>query len=154
MMKKNFYLIVAFLGYFNALFAAGDFTMMKPISVEIEMQSFNNVHVFSPNRIRLETGKLYKIRVFNNSNEKHYFSSKKFAESVFTRKVQILKDGKKIAEVKGIIAEVEVFPHSVIEWWVVPIRTGIFDDLHCHVKDVRTGKTHNQLGMNGVISIY
>tara|TARA_B100000900_G_C20293991_1_gene599333 strand:+ start:76 stop:540 length:465 start_codon:yes stop_codon:yes gene_type:complete len=154
MMKKKFYLIVAFLGYFNALFAAGDFTMMKPISVEIEMQSSNNVHVFSPNRIRLETGKLYKIRVFNNSNEKHYFSSKKFAESVFTRKVQILKDGKKIAEVKGIIAEVEVFPYSVIEWWVVPIRTGIFDDLHCHVKDVRTGKTHNQLGMNGVISIY
>ena len=154
MMKKNFYLIAAFLGYFNALFAAGDFTMMKPISVEIEMQSSNNVHVFSPNRIRLETGKLYKIRVFNNSNEKHYFSSKKFAKSVFTRKVQILKDGKKIAEVKGIIAEVEVFPHSVIKWWVVPIRTGIFDDLRCHVKDVRTGKTHNQLDMIGVISIY
>lgn len=153
-MKKNFYLIVAFLGYFNAVFAAGDFTRMKPISVEIEMKSSNNVHVFSPNRVRLETGKLYKIMLLNNSKEKHYFSSKKFAESVFTRKVQILRDGKKIAEVKGIIAEVEVFPFSVIEWWVVPIRTGKFDDLHCHVKDEKTGKTHNQLGMNGVISIY
>ena len=153
-MKKSFYLILAFLGYFNAVFAAGDFTRMKPISVEIEMKSSNNVHVFSPNRVRLETGKLYKIRLLNNSKEKHYFSSKKFAESVFTRKVQILRDGKKIAEVKGIIAEVEVFPFSVIEWWVVPIRTGKFDDLHCHVKDEKTGKTHNQLGMNGVISIY
>lgn len=94
-MKKNFYLIVAFLGYFNAVFAAGDFTRMKPISVEIEMKSSNNVHVFSPNRVRLETGKLYKIILLNNSKEKHYFSSKKFAESVFTRKVQILRDGKK-----------------------------------------------------------
>ena len=153
-MKKSFYLILAFLGYFNAVFAAGDFTRMKPISVEIEMKSSNNVHVFSPNRVRLETGKLYRIILLNNSKEKHYFSSKKFAESVFTRKVQILRDGKKIAEVKGIIAEVEVFPFSVIEWWVVPIRTGKFDDLHCHVKDEKTGKTHNQLGMNGVISIY
>ena len=154
MMKKNFYLIITFLGYFNTLFAAGDFTRMKPINVEIEMKSSNNVHVFSPNRIRLETGKLYKITLLNNSNQKHYFSSKKFAESVFTRKVQAINYGKKIAEVKGIIAEVEVFPQSVIEWWVVPIRTGVFEDLHCHVKDERTGKTHDQLGMSGVITIY
>ena len=85
-MKKNFYLIVVFLGYFNAVFAAGDFTRMKPISVEIEMKSSNNVHVFSPNRVRLETGKLYRIILLNNSKEKHYFSSKKFAESVLPEK--------------------------------------------------------------------
>ena len=34
------------------------------------------------------------------------FSSKKFAESVFTRKVQILKDGKKIAEVNKSLVKI------------------------------------------------
>ena len=40
---------------------------------------------------------------------------------------------KKIAEIKGLIREVEVFPFEKIEWWFVPIKTGVFDDLYCKI---------------------
>ena len=77
-----------------------------------------------------------------------------FAKAVFTRKVQVLKDGQKLAEVKGEVFEIEVFPGSVAEWWVVPLRTGEYNDLHCHVKDIKTGKKHSEMGMVGTIIVY
>jgi uncharacterized cupredoxin-like copper-binding protein len=118
------------------------------------MRSSVESHFFSPNSIRLETGRLYKIVLRNNSNVKHYFSSPKFSKAIFTRKVQVLKDGERIAEIKGNISDVEVFPMSIVEWWLVPIKTGEFDDLHCYVKDKKTGKTHSEMGMVGTIIVY
>ena len=69
-------------------------------------------------------------------------------------KVQVLKNGERIAEIKGNISDVEVFPKSIVEWWLVPIKTGEFDDLHCYVKDKKTGKTHLEMGMVGTIIVY
>ena len=37
------------------------------------------------------------------------------------------KNKNKIAEVKGIINEIEVYPNNEIEWWFIPIKTGIFE---------------------------
>ena len=54
---------------------------------------------------------------------------------------------------KGVINEVEVWPNQQIEWWFVPIKTGIFKDLHCNVLDKKTGKTHKKMGMEGNIVI-
>ena len=64
-----------------------------------------------------------------------------------------VKEGKKIAEIKGNITEVEVFPNNVIEWWFVPVKTGIFDDLKCKIKDKVSKKTHSKMGMVGTIVI-
>ena len=60
----------------------------------------------------------------------------------------------KIAEVKGDIKEVEVFPGQSLEWWFVPVKTGVFNDLFCNVKDKKTNLTHSEMGMTGTIKIY
>ena len=58
-----------------------------------------------------------------------------------------------MAEVKGNISEIEVFPNNEVEWWFVPIKTGEFDDLICSVKDLQTNKKHSEMGMVGKIII-
>ena len=148
----NFLWIVLF-SLFHNTYAAGDLTRQNPIEIKIDMKSSVESHFFSPSLIRLETSKLYKIVLKNSSNVKHYFSSPKFSKAVFTRKVQVLKNGKRIAEIKGNISDIEVFPKSLVEWWLVPIKTGEFDDLHCYVKDKKTGKAHSEMGMVGTIIV-
>ena len=152
--KQLNFLWVAFFSLFHNTYAAGDLTRQNPIEIKIDMKSSVESHFFSPSLIRLETSKLYKIVLQNNSDAKHYFRSPKFSKAVFTRKVQVLKNGERIAEIKGNISDVEVFPKSIVEWWLVPIKTGEFDDLHCYVKDKKTGKTHSEMGMVGTIIVY
>ena len=65
----------------------------------------------------------------------------------------MVKDGKRLAEIKGIIKDLEVFPKATLEWWLVPIQTGVFDDLHCHVMDKKARNTHEELGMSGKIVV-
>ena len=66
---------------------------------------------FVPDRIELETGRLYKLVLHNASPQKHYFSSDGLAGAVYTRKVQVLDQaGATLAEIKGAIREVEVYP--------------------------------------------
>ena len=89
----------------------------------------------------------------NISDSKHYFTSANFVNSIFTRKVQVLKDKKKVAEIKGYIKEVEVFPKNTVEWWFIPLKTGTFKDLFCKVFDKKTKKTHKEMGMVGTIII-
>ena len=59
----------------------------------------------------------------------------------------------KIAEIKGNINEVEIFPKNELEWWFVPIKTGKFNDLFCYLKDKKSGKSHAEMGMTGTIII-
>ena len=132
----------------------GDLTKQKPIEMNVQLNGeVGKVHFFSPNILTFKTGKLYKLKIRNTSKSKHYFSSQEFTKSIFTRKIQINKNDEKIAEVKGNIYEIEVFPDNVIEWWFVPIKTGEFDDLICSVKDSETNKKHSEMGMVGKIII-
>ena len=110
-------------------------------------------HFYEPNELVFKTGKLYKLIIKNDSDSKHYFSSTSFARSIFTRKIQISIEDKKIAEVKGIINNIEVWPNHQLEWWFVPIKTGVFKDLHCNVKDSKTDLSHSKMGMVGTIII-
>jgi uncharacterized cupredoxin-like copper-binding protein len=75
---------------------------------------------------------------------------------VFTRKVQVtqIQDGKPVtlAEFKGAIREVEVYPGQSAEWWLVPIAAGRAGDLRCEVK-TSDGKSHAELGMTGEIVV-
>ena len=132
----------------------GDLTKQKPIEMNVELKGeVGKVHFFSPNILIFKTGKLYKLKIINTSKSKHYFSSHNFSQSIFTRKIQINKNDEKIAEVKGNIHEIEVFPDNLIEWWFVPIKTGEFDDLMCSIKDSVTNKKHSEMGMLGKIII-
>ncbi|MFL6937094.1 MAG: hypothetical protein ACJ8EJ_20825, partial [Xanthobacteraceae bacterium] len=103
-----------------------------------------------------ETGKLYKLVLKNPSSDPHYFTSHRFTQLIYTRKVQVVqqRDGKTVtlAEFKGAIREIEVYPGEVAEWWFVPVATGRIDDLRCGIVD-KGGKSHADHGMVGEIVI-
>ena len=155
MSKINFLLLIFLtLNIQLKIYAKGDLTRQNPVEIEVKMLGkLGEKHFFSPSNIRLETGVLYKIKLINNSSSKHYFSSPLFSDAIFTRKIQVNDKDKKIAEVKGHIKEVEVFPGFSVEWWLIPVKTGIFSDLNCRVKDQQINKKHSEMGMVGIISI-
>ncbi|MFZ3185259.1 MAG: hypothetical protein WA173_14090 [Pseudomonas sp.] len=128
--------------------AAGDMTKQTPIDIKVQLGDEKNALRFIPDKLELETGKLYRLILSNPSNEKHYFSSESLSQAVFTRKVQVNgAAGKASAEVKGIIREIEVYPNTVTEWWFVPVKTGVFGDLKCTIPG------HAEAGMVGHIEI-
>jgi uncharacterized cupredoxin-like copper-binding protein len=140
----------------GAALAAGDLSRQTPIEMTVDLGSPSGKHEFSPNVLRFETGKLYKLTLRNASNDPHYFTSHAFSQMVFTRKVQVtqMRDGKAVtlAEFKGAIREIEVYPGQSAEWWLVPIAAGRVTDLRCGISG-SDGKTHADHGMVGEIVI-
>lgn len=127
---------------------AGDLLQQQPIEQRIQLGNQGDDLRFFPDTLQLETGKLYRLILFNPSPEKHYFSSDGLSQSVFTRKVQVNgEDGRPTAEVKGNIREIEVYPRGTTEWWLVPIKTGEFSDIKCTISG------HAEKGMVGKIII-
>ena len=57
-----------------------------------------------------------------------------------------------LAEFKGAIREIEVYPGHAAEWWLVPVATGRITDLRCGIV-AEDGRTHAQHGMVGEILI-
>lgn len=96
---------------------------------------------FFPSNIQLEAGKPYKLLLDNPSPEKHYFTSKDFADASWTRKVQAGK-----VEVKGAIHELELQPGAEAEWVLTPMKPGTYE-LHCSIKG------HAPAGMVGEIVV-
>ena len=135
--------------------AAGDLSKQQPIEVIVELGR-PGAHAFHPNRLRFETGKLYKLVLRNPSNDPHYFTSHGFSQMIYTRKVQVTqqRDGKPVtlAEFKGAIREIEVYPGQSAEWWFVPVAAGRVTDLRCGILGT-DGKTHADHGMTGEITI-
>jgi uncharacterized cupredoxin-like copper-binding protein len=136
-------------------YAAGNLAGQQPIEVTVDLGKPGQ-HAFLPNSIKFETGKLYKLVLRNGSEDPHYFTSHAFSQMIFTRKVQVVqtRDGKPttLAEFKGAIREIEVYPGHAAEWWFVPVATGRVTDLMCSIKD-KDGKSHAELGMVGEIVI-
>ena len=152
-MKKIVLLPILFFFLINYV-STNDLTRQDPIVKRILLKGIQGKHHFyEPDEITFNTGKLYKLIIKNISDSKHYFTSNSFSRAIFTRKIQINNKGHKIAEIKGIIHEVEIWPNQEIEWWFVPIKTGYFNDLHCNVKDKKSNLTHDMMGMKGVIII-
>ncbi len=128
--------------------AAGDLSQQPPIEVRVQLGDQDNAMRFVPDRIELETGRLYKLVLHNTSPQKHYFSSDGLAGAVYTRKAQVLDQaGATLAEIKGSIREIEVYPGQQVEWWLVPVKAGTFSDLRCTIPG------HADQGMTGTIVI-
>ena len=136
----------------TAAFSAGNLAQQKPIEVRVELGTRDGGYKFVPNDLTFETGKLYKLVLTNPSKKKHYFTSLGLASMVYTRKVQVVHEGRTKAEIKGVIREIEVYPGGTAEWWFVPVATGRLDDLHCGIKE-KDGRTHAEKGMIGTITI-
>ena len=138
-------------------FGEGDLSKQDAITVQVDLgREGASEHRFYPDELTFETGKLYRLVLHNPSNSKHYFTSLGFASMIWTRKVQVMDDigpgAKTIAEVKGPVREVEVYPGGTTEWWFVPVAAGTVTDLHCHIVD-QDGKSHGAKGMEGTIII-
>jgi uncharacterized cupredoxin-like copper-binding protein len=131
--------------------AAGNLAGQEPIEVTVELGKPGQ-HVFVPSKLRFETGKLYRLVLRNPSNDPHYFTSHGFTQLIYTRKVQVVRDGKALAEFKGAIREIEVYPGETAEWWFVPVATGRISDLRCGIA-TGGGRTHADQGMTGEIVI-
>ena len=140
---------------FGPAYPAGDLSRQEPIAITVELGKAGQ-HVFVPNKLRFETGKLYKLVLKNPSDDPHYFTSHAFTQLIYTRKVQVVqeRDGKMttLAEFKGAIREIEVYPGQIAEWWFVPVAAGRVTDLRCGIVD-KSGKTHAEHGMVGEIVI-
>jgi uncharacterized cupredoxin-like copper-binding protein len=140
---------------FGPAYSAGDLSRQEPIVITVELGKPGQ-HVFVPDKLRFETGKLYKLVLKNPSNDAHYFTSHGFTQLIYTRKVQVVqeRDGKMttLAEFKGAIREIEVYPGQIAEWWFVPVAAGRVTDLRCGIVD-RSGKSHADHGMVGEIVI-
>ena len=139
----------------TAAYAAGDLSRQEPIEITVELGKPGE-HAFMPNKLRFETGKLYKLILRNPSKGPHYFTSHGFTQLIYTRKVQVVqsRDGKMttLAEFKGAIREVEVYPGQIAEWWFVPVAAGRVTDLRCGIVGA-DGKSHADHGMVGEIVI-
>ena len=135
--------------------AGGDLSRQEPIEVTVELGKPGR-HAFTPDKLRFETGKLYKLVLRNPSNEPHYFTSHAFTQLIYTRKVQVVqsRDGKTapLAEFKGAIREIEIYPGQTAEWWFVPVAAGRVTDLRCGIV-AADGKSHADHGMVGEIVI-
>lgn len=147
LMSSVFTLALTALFPFSAT-AKGDLTKQPPIEIKVILGGKNNAMSFSPSTIEFETGKLYKLILDNQGLVKHYFSSDGLAQSVLTRKVQVNDaSNTPIAEIKGTIREIEVYPGFQAQWWFVPVKAGTFNDLRCSIKG------HTEMGMKGTIII-
>jgi uncharacterized cupredoxin-like copper-binding protein len=135
--------------------AAGDLSRQDPIEVTVELGKPGQ-HAFTPSKLRFETGKLYKLVLRNPSNDPHYFTSHALTQLIYTRKVQVVqtRDGKTVplAEFKGAIREIEVYPGQTAEWWFVPFAAGRVTDLRCGIVGA-DGKSHADHGMVGEIVV-
>ena len=77
------------------------------------------------------------------------FTLDDFARGVLARMVQVRDgSGTRIAEVKGTILEIEVYPGQRSEWWLVPLKTRRYNDLKCTIEG------HAEGGMVGTIVIH
>jgi uncharacterized cupredoxin-like copper-binding protein len=134
----------------------GDLSRQPSVEV-VELGNADGGHVFGPMRLRFATGRLYRLVLRNPSPHPHYFTSDGFAASIWTRKVQVMGpdaagQSRVMAEFKGAIREIEVYPGCAAEWWFVPVQAGRFTDLRCEVK-AADGRSHAEHGMRGEIII-
>jgi uncharacterized cupredoxin-like copper-binding protein len=128
--------------------ATGDLSAQDPVKINVALGDTENALAFFPSNLEFETGKLYQLTLSNPSKQKHYFSSDRLSRSVYTRKVQVNDtSGNPIAEIKGHVREIEVYPQGTSEWWFVPVKIGSISDLKCTIKG------HSEAGMVGTISI-
>jgi uncharacterized cupredoxin-like copper-binding protein len=118
-----------------------DFTKQPAIAINVSLSNAANDLKFTPDRFTFESGKRYKLVLTNSSTTKHYFTSKDFADAIWTQNVVAGN-----VEVKGNVRELELRPNTTAEWTFVPIKSGTYE-LHCAIAG------HAEAGMRGSITI-
>ena len=116
--------------------AGADWSKMETVTVTM------TEYAFSPSPIILKESVPTRLVLKNGGKEAHYFVAEQFFKAIATRKIQG-SDGE--IKAPSFIA-VEVYPEKSLEWFLVPVRKGVFD-LLCTVKG------HAEHGMKGRIEV-
>ncbi len=109
--------------------------------VKVSLGNTANELKFFPNNLEFVAGQRYKLLLDNPSPQKHYFTSKDFADASWTQKIEAGK-----VEIKGAIHEVELKPAGEAEWVFVPMKPGKYS-LRCPISG------HTEAGMTGTIIV-
>jgi uncharacterized cupredoxin-like copper-binding protein len=96
---------------------------------------------FVPDQLTFEAGSRYKLVLDNPSSQKHYFTAKDFADSIWTQKVDAGN-----VEIKGAIHELELRPGAIAEWVFIPLKSGTYK-LRCSIPG------HSEAGMQGILTV-
>lgn len=120
---------------------ARDLSRQTPQEKVIELGTADNQLVFVPKELSFRNGSLYRLRLSNPSQLKHYFSAKDFADAVWTRKLDVAG-----VEIKGQIRELELKPGALVEWQFIPLKSGVYS-LVCTIPG------HAEAGMIGQMTI-
>ncbi|QSJ16086.1 cupredoxin domain-containing protein [Nostoc sp. UHCC 0702] len=134
---------LCFMSVTPAMAANSSGGLLKQPAIEITVSLSNpaNELKFEPNHLELIAGKRYQFRLTNPSQQKHYFTAKDFADSIWTQKVQAGK-----VEIKGAIHELELKPGAEAEWVFVTLKPGKYS-LRCPIPG------HTEAGMTGEIVV-
>lgn len=116
-------------------------TQQSPVDIQVSLGNTNNELVFVPNQLQFTTGQRYRLILQNPSNQKHYFTAKDFADSIWTQKVEAGN-----VEIKGAIHDMELRSGASAEWVFIPLKPGTFE-LHCSIPG------HTEAGMKGTLTI-
>ena len=118
-----------------------DILKQPPSEITVSLGNAAGELKFEPNFLEFQSGKLYKLVLTNPSPVNHYFTSKDFADAIWTQKVEAGN-----VEIKGNIHELELKPGAEAEWVFVPLKTGKYN-LRCTIPG------HLEAGMKGEILI-
>ncbi|MFM2061106.1 MAG: hypothetical protein RLZZ507_776 [Cyanobacteriota bacterium] len=137
---------LVYLGFTDATCAiaenlAGDILKQAPTEITVSLGNAAGELKFEPNFLEFPAGKRYKLVLTNPSPVKHYFTSKDFADGIWTQKVEAGN-----VEIKGAIHELELKPGAEAEWVFVPLKPGKYS-LRCTIPG------HSEAGMTGEIVI-
>ncbi|MBE9041917.1 biphenyl 2,3-dioxygenase [Oscillatoriales cyanobacterium LEGE 11467] len=119
----------------------GAIARVDATDVKVSLGSSSGELKFFPDRFEFVAGRTYKLILDNPSSQKHYFTSKDFADASWTRKVEAGN-----VEVKGAVRELELKPAAEAEWVFVPMKPGTYK-LRCTISG------HAEAGMTGEITI-
>jgi uncharacterized cupredoxin-like copper-binding protein len=141
-------LVLAFVIFSNSAALAadndlpvGDLSRQPIAEIIVSLGNSDDELKFFPDSLEFQSGKRYKLVLTNPSPQKHYFTSKDFADAIWTQKVEAGN-----VEIKGSIHELELKPGAKAEWVFVPLKSGTYN-LRCTIPG------HTEAGMTGKITI-
>ncbi len=141
--------LICFICLFSLVFNLGisspvhalDLSRQPPETISIELGGPEGELVFHPDQLVFENGRLYKLALINPSPLKHYFTAPAFADSIWTRKLEVAG-----VEIKGHVTNLELKPGASADWFFIPLHSGSYS-LICTVPG------HAEAGMVGTILI-
>ena len=100
-------------------------------------------HSYTPQDLRFEAGKPYKLELRNVGEKAHYYTAPEFYKAVAWRKTMVNKQ----AEIKApYFAALEVLPGGQLDLYFVPVTRGSYQ-VYCTIDD------HREKGMEGGLTI-